>query len=312
MIITGQVIKYFLLILVITKAIDRKSLNSLHWNMKSLPRLSSCHLCNGAGYLVRDAGKGGKVRTLVLCECQSQPCSTCEGDGKPPYMYFDLVERVLRPCACLPGRSRLDNMKILFHQSRIPGKYRYRRLEEFRHDAFGAENRTELAMVHDMAFQFLEQFDRDDITSLRGLFFYGPPGTGKTFLSSLILNEIIFRYAMEVRYLKITRNFFNEIRSTYNTSSEQYGRGEDIFRELAGKEVLVIDDFGVQADSEWEKRMLYDLIDLRYEEEKPTIITSNKEPAFFEELFDRRVLSRLKEMMDFQMIMAPDFRERFQ
>jgi len=67
----------------------------------------------------------------------------------------------------------------------------------------------------------------------------------------------------------------------------------------------------VQADSEWEKRTLYDLIDARYENQSPTIITSNIPPENWKELFDGRVFSRLQEMTHFYGMIADDYRNNY-
>lgn len=71
---------------------------------------------------------------------------------------------------------------------------------------------------------------------------------------------------------------------------------------------LLLDDFGVQADSEWEKRTLYDLIDARWENRLLTIITSNKNPNEFKELFDGRIYSRLAGMTTVVVLTGKDYR----
>ena len=99
----------------------------------------------------------------------------------------------------------------------------------------------------------------------KGLFLWGNPGTGKTLLSSIILSELIIRYAIEGRYIKISRTFYNRIKSTFNESSPNYGEANEIERGFAEVDILVIDDFGIQRDSEWELETLYNLVDARYE-----------------------------------------------
>ncbi len=231
----------------------------------------------------------------------------------------------MRPCPCASARRHYARIEKLYHTSNIPVKFRYRRLQEFCTDSDNEAEKANLLVALDTARQTIAQF-QDAEGERRGLYLFGPPGTGKTFLASLILNEIIFQFEIEARYVKITRDFFNRIRGTFSQDSSDRGRAEAIFQELAYVEVLALDDFGVQADSAWEQRTLYDLIDLRYENDKVTIMTSNLSPDDIKRSDFRsvnplaiqeavtlyqRIFSRLKEMTDFQELVTRDYRENF-
>lgn len=113
----------------------------------------------------------------------------------------------------------------------------------------------------------------------------------------MILNELIMVQKRTCRYIKISRDFFQQLRATFNNDSGTYGRTDSVFNEIARQDVLVIDDFGIQSDSEWEQRMLYDLVDARYESELPTIITSNIDLDAVRNLFKGRIYSRFTEML---------------
>ncbi len=269
------------------------------------PSTHVCEICHGVGFLYVPSSPGSAIE---VCRCIEEAC-IC--DKKAPYLYFDEESRVLKNCSCRETRLKIDRIHRLMHASNLPKKYRYRRLAEF--DVSGAENANnkEMLIALDEARHFLEDFRSKPVSEQKGLYLYGPPGTGKTMLASLILNELIIFDQVEAGYIKITRDFFNRIRASFNVESETYGRGDNIFKELSGRQILVIDDFGVQADSEWEKRTLYDLIDARYENEAPTIITSNSSPEEWESLFQGRIYSRLKEMTDFVVMVAADYRNNY-
>jgi len=82
--------------------------------------------------------------------------------------------------------------------------------------------------------------------------------------------------------------------------------------EFADIDVLVIDDFGVQKDSDWVNSKLYDLIDSRYEKEKITLLTSNSPLSDWKEKGEGRVYSRLCEMTHEIKLECPDYRLKFQ
>lgn len=269
------------------------------------PLVNKCDICKGEGFLYTPASGGAAIE---VCGCIEEAC-IC--DKKPPYYYADETSNVLRKCSCHEARTTIATIHRLMHRSNIPRKYQYRRLNEFNISGAEKKNNKEMLIALDEARHFLDDYRTKPLSQQKGLYLYGPPGTGKTMLASLILNELIIYDRVEAGYIKITRDFFNKIRASFNVESDSYGRGEDIFHTLSRRAILVIDDFGVQADSEWEKRTLYDLIDARYENEAPTIITSNSSPEEWETLFQGRILSRLKEMTDFVIMVAPDYRDNF-
>lgn len=275
-----------------------------------------CDKCGGLGYRTEThITRGKSAVTLDLCDCVQRLCQSCQGDQTPPWLYLDTASGKVKPCECKQPRDRFSRVRDLFNQSNIPTKYRYHRLKEFNlHPQYPnptkdpelevAKRTAEIALTtaFDKARHFIEG------TDAKGLFLIGPPGTGKTVLASMILNELIITRSLRCHYVKISRDFFAQLRATFNNDSG--ARTETVFNDIARKDVLVIDDFGIQSDSEWEQRMLYDLVDARYEAELPTIITSNIELEAVRNLFKGRIYSRLTEMLHMvEFFQVRDFRQ---
>ena len=274
-----------------------------------IQRLPDCSYCSNERFIFAPSSNRNNTSYLEICSCVEQHC-IC--DKKPPYLYLNEATNIVQSCICKNARNKLSKIKSLFSDSNIPTKYKYRRITDFKTDNEDNTIKNSLFMALDDSVHFINQSNNLQNKFIRGLFFYGAPGSGKTLLTCLILNECIIKYQIEVLYLKITRDFFNRIKASYNLESEIYGQGDDLFKKISEVDLLAIDDFGVQKDSLWEQRTLYDLIDTRYEFEKPTIITSNLDPKEIDNLFSGRIYSRLKEMVQFKEIIAPDYRDKFQ
>jgi len=134
------------------------------------------------------------------------------------------------------------------------------------------------------------------------LLFQGETGCGKTHLASAIVN---YRYqAQQPALFFVVTEFLDQLRSTFSPESKT--SYDQLFENVKTARLLVLDDFGAQSDTPWEKEKLYQIINYRYNAQLPTIITTN---ARLEEL-ESRISSRLadpKISTPFN-ITAPDFR----
>lgn len=102
-----------------------------------------------------------------------------------------------------------------------------------------------------------------------GLYIYSSEkGSGKTMLSCCILNELVKRYAVSVK-------FINSLDLLEITKKGYRGEGQEELEGLYNASVLVIDDIGVQLAKEWVDTVFYRLINYRYTQRLITIYTSN-------------------------------------
>lgn len=83
---------------------------------------------------------------------------------------------------------------------------------------------------------------------------------------------------------------------------------EDVFEELAGAALLVIDDLGATKDTPWTEDTLGRIIDRRSKWIRPTLVTTNFPGKMFTAQFGERVASRLDEMAIVVPCVGPDLR----
>jgi DNA replication protein DnaC len=84
----------------------------------------------------------------------------------------------------------------------------------------------------------------------------------------------------------------------------------EVFRAYADARLLVLDDVGASKGTEWTEEVNYRLVNHRYENELPTLFTTNVPPKDLGEALGARVTSRLVEMTTRVVLTGPDRRRR--
>ena len=111
----------------------------------------------------------------------------------------------------------------------------------------------------------------------KNVIFLGPPGVGKTHLAlALGLEAIINGY--ETRCMKLNE-FIDAVRRAADTSITR------LHRSLVSPRLLILDDIDYYSTGEDAGRFLFDVIKQRHEDKVSTIITSNKNPKDWGNLF---------------------------
>jgi DNA replication protein DnaC len=129
----------------------------------------------------------------------------------------------------------------------------------------------------------------------------GNYGTGKTHLAAAIAN---FAVGQGVETIFITvPDLLDALRYTYQDAGPSF---EERFEELRRAELLVLDDFGTQNATSWAQEKLFQIINYRYINRLPLIVTTNLPLREIE----GRIRSRLQdpEVVTRITINAPDYR----
>lgn len=155
--------------------------------------------------------------------------------------------------------------------------------------------------------EYADNFDAH-LSDGSGLFIAGSVGTGKTHLAAAIslqlLNQgvpVIFRTAMDM---------LGDIKRAYSGEVSESA----VLNEYKQAKLLVIDDLGKERMTEWAAAVLYGIINARYENMLPTIVTTNFSTGDLlkslgeETTRAQAILSRLMETCAFMPMKWGDYR----
>lgn len=134
------------------------------------------------------------------------------------------------------------------------------------------------------------------VRSGHGLYIFGEVGSGKTLLAAHMMLASMKSYFVEKqgpqRHIFITvADLLDKIKESYNHETD-----DDITKLYGHVDFLVLDDLGVEKTSDWTVEKVYQIINTRYEEMKPTIFTSNLNLNELSESIGDRISSRIKGM----------------
>ena len=132
----------------------------------------------------------------------------------------------------------------------------------------------------------------------------GAPGTGKTHLASALAVAII-RAGGTAVYTRASA-ISQAVRETYGNNT---GRSEkQVLEGYVTPELLVIDEVGRQLGTDADKRVFFEVVDMRYERRRPTVVVSNYSMRDFREAMGPAMASRLLEDARVLLFVGPNMR----
>lgn len=225
-------------------------------------------------------------------------CPNCHGVG---YLRLDLPVGhadfgKLQICNCRQGQIQQQVRERLFRLSNLD------ELSHLTFENFETRGRVGLwpqqADSLEIAFNQSQQFSR----SLKGwLLLRGTFGCGKTHLAAAIANFVV---SMGIPTLFITvPDLLDSLRFAYQDPTSTF---EERFEQIRNAELLVMDDFGTQNATAWAQEKLFQIINYRYTNRLPMVVTTNLP---LEDIEDR-IRSRLddRDWVTVVHITAPDYR----
>lgn len=225
-------------------------------------------------------------------------CPICEGVGylraDRPVDHPDFGK--LEICACRQAQVSRQIRQRLFSLSNL------QELSHLTFENFKPRGRVGLAPVqadsleraYNQAFQFSKKLEG-------WLLLQGGYGCGKTHLAAAAAN---FAVSLGVPTLFITvPDLLDTLRYAYNDPSATF---EERFEQIRQAPLLVMDDFGTQNATAWAQEKLFQILNYRYINHLPLIVTTN----LMLEQIEGRIRSRLQDpdLVSRVQILATDFR----
>jgi len=231
-----------------------------------MPGDPNCPICGGVGYLRRDL----------------------------PIDHPDFGKIV--PCPCRAKEITQAARERLFRMSSLDAlnNLRFDNFEKRGRIRLGQQQADSLESAYNSALNFAE--NRKGWLLLTGRY-----GCGKTHLAAAIANHAI-ESGISTLFLTVP-DLLDWLRYAYSGVDMSF---EERFEEIREIPLLILDDFGTQNATPWAQEKIFQIMNHRYINKLPTVITSNMPINDFE----GRTRSRLQdpELVTVVNILAPDYR----
>jgi DNA replication protein DnaC len=167
----------------------------------------------------------------------------------------------------------------------IPERFQTRTLDTFEADTPAQQHALDVAKTYAASFT-------DALKTGRCLLFVGRPGTGKTHLAVGIGLRIMGAENRTVLFTTVMRAIRRVKDSWAKDSTETESQA---IAALTYPDLLILDEVGVQFGSDFERNIMFDVLNERYEKRRPTILLSNLSKDELVGFLGERVFDRMRE-----------------
>lgn len=167
----------------------------------------------------------------------------------------------------------------------IPERFQARTLDVFEAETPGQQHALEFAK--DYAANFSQA-----LKTGRCALFVGKPGTGKTHLAVGIGLRIMGAENRTVLFTTVMRAI-RRVKDSWAKDSRE--TESQAIAALTYPDLLILDEVGVQFGSDFERNIMFDVLNERYEKRRPTILLSNLSKDELVGFLGERVFDRMRE-----------------
>ncbi len=169
-----------------------------------------------------------------------------------------------------------DNIETLLRRSRIKKKFLRSSFGNFHTDEaelrkkeYSSKDCRNMIKVRKTVYDWADSFT-DNLENGNSLTFLGNPGTGKNHLACAAMDHIIRKFQKSCVFISASR-FFMEVKNIYAKKESEL----EYLDVMCRVDLLVINEIGIQLDTDWEWEKMNWLINERIDDVKPFIMISN-------------------------------------
>jgi len=202
-------------------------------------------------------------------------------------------------------RLRKEKIERIIGKSGIKKRFLRRTFENFIVDT------PERIKAYKIAKRYADTFS-ERYANGEGLFIEGSYGTGKTHLAAAISLQLINQGIPVI--CKTSGDMLLDIKKSYDDERTNEAQVLEVYKSV---DLLVIDDLGKEQCTDWSVSTLYSILNDRYEDMKPTIVTTNygaeelakvMTPKGYDNTKIMAIISRLREISTVLTMAWDDFR----
>lgn len=208
-----------------------------------------------------------------------QGCTRCQFDA------YHSGDDAVSKAAGIVHRERQLNLALM--ASGIPPRFRGATLESY----LTTTNHEQQEIARRQCHGYAEGFE-DHWRVGRSMMLLGAVGTGKTHLGCAVAQSVIRSFGAAALYTSAL-DIIRDIKSTFGKGAELSER--EVYAALRAPDLLVIDEVGVQHGSDFERQVLFEVINDRYKNLDPTIVISNLSIQGLRKCLGDRAVDRLSD-----------------
>jgi DNA replication protein DnaC len=181
--------------------------------------------------------------------------------------------------------AKRATIERLFSNSAIPLRFKEKRFDNFTAHCERSEK------VFAQVVKYTAEFEQNSKQG-KSIIMLGNTGTGKTHLATATCNHIIEKYQKTAVFTSVMQAI-RRVKDTYNKGGKE--TEQEAINAFITPDLLVLDEVGVQFGSDAEKLILFEILNGRYENIKPTILLSNLDADKIRGALGDRIIDRMRE-----------------